>query len=148
MDKLPYILIAEDNADHFELIREALKEGGFPVEYVWVRDGEELLQHLSQGRLPNLILLDLNLPRKDGREVLRIIKRTVRLRCIPIIVLTTSGSPQDVSLAYELGANAFMRKPPGFAALTDLMKSWAVFWLRCVELPPYNEDPSSGERLN
>lgn len=145
MDNTPYILIAEDNEDHYELICDALKAGGSTLANEWVRDGDELLLKLSEKPLPQLILLDLNLPRKDGREALRAIKRSVRLRRIPILILTTSRSSNDVRLAYDLGANAFLCKPVGFSALTELMTSLTDFWLTRVELPQHNENDLSVE---
>lgn len=134
-DSTLYMLIAEDNEDHYQLIREALSEGDHRFDSEWVKNGEQLLQRLANDPLPDLILLDLNLPLLDGREALRVIKNTIRLRRIPIIVLTTSRSREDVNQAYHSGANAVLLKPAGFEELAKRLNAFANFWLRHVEFP-------------
>ena len=117
------ILLADDDADDRMLARDALKESRLANELHEVVDGEDLLDYLRQrGRYaepglaprPGLILLDLNMPRKDGREALAEIKRDPSLRCIPVVVLTTSQAEQDIFGTYDLGANSFISKPVTF----------------------------------
>jgi len=139
------ILIAEDDEDDFLLASKALQEVRLVNEMYRVKDGEELMDYLmSKGNyqnremypLPNLILLDLNLPRKDGREALKEIKAHPELQKIPVIVLTTSKSEEDVVKSYGLGVNSFIRKPVTFQGLVDIMKTLKHYWLDIVTLPP------------
>ena len=125
------ILMAEDDLDDFFLARDALEESGLLVDFRLVSDGEELMDYLlRRGKyaeeedtpLPDLILLDLNMPRKDGREALLEIKQNNNLRWIPVVVLTTSKQEKDVSYCYQLGASSFMTKPVTFKALVELMR--------------------------
>jgi CheY-like chemotaxis protein len=130
------ILLVEDNSADAMLLQEAFKvaEVTSPVDHV--TDGEQALAHLrSVETPPALMLLDLNLPRKDGREVLAEVKADPALRDIPVIVLTTSSAPKDVALAYEHGANAFVRKPLGMDRLIDAAASIRDFWLTTATLP-------------
>lgn len=140
------IVIADDDLDDCLLMREALEENGLVSGIRFVGDGEELLQYLRrQGRYteskdvpcPALILLDLNMPRMDGREALVEIKSDTRLRHIPVIVLTTSATDEDIIRSYALGANSFIVKPVTFAALVQVMKSVIHYWLTTVKLPPH-----------
>jgi CheY-like chemotaxis protein len=131
------ILLVEDNdADAF-LIQEALREAGVHSSVDVVADGEQAMAHLHDRgpRKPELMLLDLNLPRMDGREVLARVKADPGLRDIPVIVLTTSSAPSDVELAYHRGANAYVRKPLGMDGLVDAAASIRDFWLRTATLP-------------
>jgi CheY-like chemotaxis protein len=132
------ILLVEDNdADAF-LIQEALREAGVSQPVDVVADGEEALAHLHGGTgraKPGLMLLDLNLPRMDGREVLLRVKRDPGLRDIPVIILTTSSAPADVKLAYDRGANAYVRKPLGMDRLIEAASAIRDFWLRTATLP-------------
>jgi two-component system, chemotaxis family, response regulator Rcp1 len=130
------ILLVEDNKADALLIREALKQVdvSHPVELV--TDGAQALERLrGDERRPDLVLLDLNLPRVDGREVLTQVKGDPELRDIPVIVLTTSSSPPDIAFAYDRGANAFMRKPLGMDRLVEAARSIRDFWLRSATLP-------------
>ena len=130
------ILLVEDNAADAILLQEALRaaEVASPVDHV--TDGEQALEHLRAAEAPpGLVLLDLNLPRKDGREVLAEVKTDPALREIPVIILTTSSAPSDVRLAYERGANAFMRKPLGMDRLVEAATAIRDFWLRTATLP-------------
>lgn len=138
------ILMADDDDDDCLLARDALAESHIPGELHFVKDGEELMEYLfRRGRYPQgteaprpgLILLDLNMPLKDGREALREIKSDPDLRRIPVVVLTTSKADTDVGSVYELGANSFISKPFQFEALVSVMKSLGQYWFSTVELP-------------
>lgn len=142
-----HILLAEDDPDDRLLTRRALAESSVTTAFTAVEDGEELLQYLRRedeyqddgGReavRPDLILLDLNMPRMDGREALREIKSDPELRRIPVVVLTTSEAEQDILQSYDLGVNAFVTKPVSFDALADTMESLGEFWFDFVKLPP------------
>lgn len=135
------ILLAEDDPDDRMLVQDAVTEGRLVNELCCVEDGEELMDYLHQrGRhagapRPGLILLDLNMPRKDGREALREIKADPSLRQIPVVVLTTSKAEEDVFRSYDLGANSFVTKPVTFQSLVELMQTLNRYWLEIVELP-------------
>ncbi len=136
------ILLIEDNPGDVRLTREALKEGKVLNNLVNVSDGVEALAYLRrQGRYsdstrPDLILLDLNLPRKDGREVLADIKADKDLTRIPVVVLTTSSAEQDILKAYDLHANCYITKPVGLEQFISVVKSIEEFWVAIVSLPP------------
>ena len=146
------ILMAEDDPDDRMLTEMAWKDGRLANELKFVSDGEELLDYLyhrgkyhdpADAPRPGIILLDLNMPRKDGREALKEIKADPVLRCIPIVVLTTSKAEEDILRTYDLGANSFITKPVSFHALIDLMKTLRKYWLEIVELPPQQDgDPA------
>ncbi len=130
------ILLVEDNSRDATLVKEALKESLIDHVVEVVTDGEAALQVLYAAEFkPNLILLDLNLPKKSGLEVLKEIKRDSSLRAIPIIVLTNSRSEDDVVLAYASHCNAYVRKPLGFEGLLETLGSIGKFWLEVVTLP-------------
>jgi CheY-like chemotaxis protein len=138
------ILMADDDADDRLLARDALEESQSENDLRCVENGEELLDYLQRrGKYeageaaprPNLILLDLNMPRKDGREALKEIKSDPDLRRIPVVVFTTSKADTDIGLLYELGANSFISKPFQFEALVGLMRLIDHYWLESVELP-------------
>lgn len=138
------ILLAEDDADDRLLVREALTEGRVVNELRCVEDGEELIDYLHRrGRYadpeesprPGLVLLDLNMPRKDGREALREIKADPDLRRIPVVVMTTSKAEEDIFRSYDLGANSYITKPVTFERLVELMKVLGRYWIEFVELP-------------
>jgi CheY-like chemotaxis protein len=139
-----HILLAEDDPDDRMLTRRALVESRMETTFAAVKNGEELMQYLRQegayaegeASRPDLILLDLNMPRKDGREALREIKSDAELRRIPVVVLTTSEAEQDILQSYDLGVNAFMTKPVTFDALAEAMQSLGEFWFDLVKLPP------------
>jgi len=140
--KSKIILIAEDDPDDRLLARDALEESGQGAELRFVENGEDLLDFLLQrGKYdantprPGLVLLDLNMPLKDGREALREIKSNASLRRIPMVVLTTSRADTDVDLIDELGASSFITKPVRYEALVELMRVIAQYWLNIVELP-------------
>ena len=139
------ILMADDDEDDRELTRDALQDSRLADEMRFVIDGQDLIDYLRrQGRYagatadtprPGIILLDLNMPRKDGREALAEIKADESLRAIPIVVLTTSRDEQDIRRTYTLGANSFISKPVSHTGLIDVMKSLTKYWLEVVELP-------------
>ena len=138
------ILLADDDADDRLLTRDALAESRLANDLRFVEDGEELMQYLRRGGpyanpetspRPGLILLDLNMPRKDGREALREIKSDPSLRHIPIVVLTTSKAEEDIYRTYDLGVNSFITKPVTFDGLVNVMRGLGRYWFEIVELP-------------
>jgi two-component system, response regulator len=136
------ILMAEDDADDRLLARDALAECGLREDLRFVENGEELLDYLlqrgkydAQTPRPGLILLDLNMPVKDGREVLEEIKTNAALRRIPVVVLTTSRADTDIDRIYSLGANSFITKPVRYDSLVEVMRAISQYWLKIVELP-------------
>lgn len=138
------ILMAEDDSDDRLLVKDALTECAWQGDIRFVENGEELLDYLlRRGKYagaglaprPGLILLDLNMPRKDGREALREIKADTELRRIPVVVLTTSKADTDIEGLYNLGANSFISKPIQFEALVNVMKVLGQYWFQTVELP-------------
>jgi CheY-like chemotaxis protein len=139
------ILMADDDPDDRDFARTAMEESRLANELRFVEDGEELLDYLyRRGRFadpkssprPGLILLDLNMPRKDGREALRELKGDPTLRHIPVVVLTTSKAEEDILRSYDLGANCFITKPVTFEGLVDVVKVLDKHWFQLVELPP------------
>ncbi len=142
----PYtILMAEDDAEDCLLVREALKETRRDHDLRIVRDGEELSDYLARrGRYangqdapwPDLILLDLKMPKKDGREVLKELKSDPRFRRIPVVALTTSTAADDVGFSYDTGVNSYITKPATFRGLVEMMETLSKYWFELVELPP------------
>lgn len=138
------ILMADDDADDRLLAQDAITESRLNAELHCVENGEELLDYLHRrGKFaepncapyPGLILLDLNMPCKDGREALSEIKASASLRRIPVVVLTTSKADTDIGGLYELGANSFITKPFQFEALVEVMRVLGQYWFKTVELP-------------
>lgn len=138
------ILIAEDDEDDYSLTLEALKEAGIDNEVHWVKDGDEVMEYLTSrtgescgasGELPGLILLDLNMPKKDGREALTEIKSNPKLRSIPVIVMTTSSAETDIAKSYDLGVNSFIQKPVRFNELVEMTRVLFNYWIKTVKLP-------------
>lgn len=143
------ILLADDDEEDRMLAAGALEESRVVNDLRFVEDGEELLDYLyhrgayaAQGSAPTpgLILLDLNMPRKDGREALREIKADPELRRIPVVVLTTSKAEEDIYRTYDLGANSFITKPVSFEGLVAVMRDIGRYWIEIVELPPESID--------
>lgn len=136
------ILLVEDNPGDVRLTQEALKEGRVANSLAVVEDGVEALAYLrNQGDYrdatrPDLILLDLNLPRKDGREVLAEIKADAELRRIPVVILTTSTAEQDILKTYDLHANCYITKPVDLDQFIHVVQTIESFWLTVVKLPP------------
>lgn len=139
------ILYAEDDPEDRMLVEDAMEESRLANEMHFVEDGEELMDYLYRRNkyseltnvpLPGLILLDLNMPRKDGREALEEIKADPDLRRIPIVVLTTSKAEEDILSTYDLGVSGFIIKPVTFESLVSLLKTVSKYWFEVVEPPP------------
>jgi len=137
-------MMADDDPDDREFVREAFEKSGFKGEFRCVEDGGALVEYLekaqalgpmSRFRIPDLILLDLNMPRVDGYEALRQIKSSERLRHIPVVVLSTSDSESDIQQTYDGGVNSFITKPAGFEELVEMAGSLKAYWLELVKLP-------------
>lgn len=137
------ILMADDDEEDRMLTKEAFEEVKLVNDLRFVKDGEELMDYLYQkgsysnpgnAPRPGLILLDLNMPKKDGREALKEIKGDPKFRQIPIVVLTTSKSEEDIYRTYDLGVNSFITKPVSFASLIDVTKTLSKYWFEIVEL--------------
>ena len=140
------ILMADDDDDDYMLTKKALKESKLLNTLVRVSDGEELLDYLFRrgdyehtALRPGVILLDLNMPKKDGREALKEIKSDPELRNIPIVIFTTSKAEEDIYRSYQLGSNSFITKPVTFNDLITVMKTLGQYWFEIVELPQANE---------
>ena len=138
------ILMADDDEDDRMLTQDALDESRVRNTLFCVQDGVELLEYLRrQGKYsdpeksprPGLILLDLNMPRKDGREALKEIKADAELKNIPVVILTTSGQEEDKVKGYNLGAASYITKPVNFEGLVELMKALGKYWIEFVDLP-------------
>jgi CheY-like chemotaxis protein len=145
------ILMADDDADDCLLAQDALREAGLPHGLQIVRDGQQLLDYLRQqgeyrgdapsspvahaAPRPDLILLDLKMPRMDGREALSELKADPRLRSIPIVVLTTSTARDDISYCYRMGVNSYLTKPSTYRGLVDLLATICKYWFELAELP-------------
>lgn len=139
------ILVAEDDRDDQMMLREALVENRLGNDLRFVENGEELMDYLRRANRfadpatsprPGIILLDLNMPRMDGREALREIKSDPVLRGIPVVVLTTSKAEEDIVRTYHSGVNSFITKPVTFEALVAVTRELGRYWLEIVELPP------------
>jgi CheY-like chemotaxis protein len=138
------ILYADDDPDDRDLMRDALDEIGLGGDLRFVEDGEEAMEYLRhEGRYadprsapePSFLLLDLNMPRMDGREVLTAVRSDARLRTLPVIVLTTSDSEEAVRAAYDIGASSYVVKPPSFEKLVRVMRDLRHYWADVVTLP-------------
>jgi CheY-like chemotaxis protein len=137
------ILMADDDADDRMLAEDAMKESRLGNTFRCVEDGQELMDYLTRrGKYahgnaprPGLILLDLNMPRKDGRQALQEIKSDPDLRRIPVVILTTSKTEEDVLRSYDLGANSFISKPVTFDGLVEIVRTLGKYWFSIVELP-------------
>ena len=136
------ILLVEDNPGDYRLTKEALKEGKVYNNLYWAKDGVEALDFLKRRGIhataprPDIILLDLNLPKKDGREVLSEIKGDEDLRAIPVVILTTSKAEEDILRSYDLHANCYVTKPVDLDKFIVVVQSIDRFWLTVVTLPP------------
>jgi two-component system, response regulator len=137
------ILMADDDPDDRMLTEDALKEARLANEIHFVENGEELLHYLRrEGKFaaslaprPGIILLDLNMPKMDGREALQVIKNDPDLRRIPVIIMTTSKADQDILKSYDLGANSYVTKPVTFEELVEVVRGFGKYWFEIVELP-------------
>ena len=142
------ILMADDDEDDRRLTQEALAESRLLNQMRFVVNGEEVMDYLRrEGKFappadaprPGLLLLDLNMPRKDGRSVLKEIKSDPELRTLPVVVLTTSKADEDVFKSYDLGVNSYIVKPVTFEALVDILQTLEKYWFQIVQLPPTKE---------
>ena len=142
--KVPSILLVEDNQDHAELTLKALKNGQGSHTVIWVKDGEEALDYLQRrGRWadetksprPGLVLLDVNLPKVGGHEVLRRIKNDEELRSIPVVMLTTTDRAEEVAASYQAGVNSFVTKPVKFSDFVERIKNVKGYWILTNRLP-------------
>jgi len=142
--KINTILLAEDDSDDRLLAQDAMRECGLITDLRMVEDGVQLMDYLHRANKysqpgaapsPSLILLDLNMPRKDGREALREIRSDANLRKIPVVIFTTSTADTDIAKVYDLGANSFISKPVAFNGLIAVMRMLADYWLNMVVLP-------------
>lgn len=131
------ILVADDDPDDRLLIEEAMKEANIPNAVSFAANGVEVMEQLrgDGADLPGLLLLDLNMPRKDGREVIAEVKSDPRLKRLPIVVLTTSDAETDITRSYDLGANSYIKKPVSYEGLLEVMSTLRNYWLGLVELP-------------
>jgi CheY-like chemotaxis protein len=138
------ILMADDDPDDRQLTREAFEEAKLANDLRFVEDGVELLDYLhrrgkyadpADSPRPGIILLDLNMPRKDGREALQELKQDARFRAIRVIILTTSKAEEDILRTYNLSAASYITKPVTFESLVDVVKTLGKYWLEIVELP-------------
>jgi CheY-like chemotaxis protein len=144
------ILVADDDPDDRQMTKEAFQESLLLNDLRFVEDGEELLDYLNQrgkyaaegaAPTPGLILLDLNMPRKDGREALQEIKSNPKLRAIRVVIMTTSKAEEDVVRSYDLSASSYITKPVTFERLVDVVRTLGKYWLEIVELPPNGNGP-------
>ena len=141
MDKKNFrVLLIEDDSGDSDLVNEVIGESGYPISLEVIDDGVKAVTYLTRyagnkNVKPDLILLDLNLPRKDGREVLKEIKSHRELKTIPVVVLTTSDAQSDIANAYELGCNSYITKPVGFKDFSRAVNSIIDYWLN-INLPP------------
>lgn len=144
------ILMADDDDDDYLLTQKALQQSKLLNTLIRVRDGEELLDYLyKRGEFkdvvcarPGVILLDLNMPRKDGREALKEVKSDPNLKDIPVVVFTTSKAEEDIYKSYKLGVNSFITKPVTFENLIQVMKTLGKYWFEIVELPVNGHGPA------
>ncbi len=145
MQQLIHILIVDDSADDIEFTLAALKGTKLANDITVVNDGVEAMHYLrKEGKYasapkPSLVLLDLNMPRKDGREVLTEMKEDPLLRQIPVVILTTSQAEEDIVRSYDLHANCYISKPVDLMALAKIVRSIDDFWFGVVQLPPTTE---------
>ncbi len=147
------ILMADDDADDRQMTLEAFSESRLANDLRFVEDGAELMDYLfrrnkfsdpASSPRPGLILLDLNMPKKDGREALREIKADPRLRNIRVVVMTTSKAEEDIIRTYDLGAESYVTKPVTFTSLVDVVRTLGKYWLEIVELPAGFDGESNG----
>jgi CheY-like chemotaxis protein len=146
------ILMADDDEEDREMTREALQDDLLASQMKFAVDGQDLMDYLRRegpyedesvhAPRPEIILLDLNMPRKDGREALAEIKTDASLRQIPVVVLTTSKDDEDVLQTYELGVNSFITKPVTFTGLVEVMRAWSRYWFEISELPRLDGFPT------
>ncbi len=139
-EKTDIILIVEDDEDDRLVFERSLRKAGFEGRIEFCEDGAQFVNRLrkSGGEVPALVLLDLDMPRMGGLEALSIVRGKEKRRTVPIVVVTSSELPKDVSMAYSLGANSYVRKPSRLADLRNVMSSIKKFWLDTARLPTHN----------
>jgi len=142
-----FILIAEDDADDRFLLKAAFEENGFTDKLYFVENGVEVLEYLNkivqnieakqdgELKMPRFILLDLNMPKKDGREVLKELKQNVVLKNIPVIIFSTTNNEQEMRRCYELGANSYITKPNSFENLIKTVAAFRTYWINTTSIP-------------
>lgn len=133
------LMLVEDNVDDIELFKLALTLSNLDSDIMVARDGPDALAMLigrENGPLPDVILLDLKLPRLNGLDVLRAIKGNPRTRAVPVVILTTSGERSDLETAYEIGCNSYLRKPVDFSQFNDMVRDVHRYWLTLNTAPP------------
>ncbi len=133
-----FILIAEDDADDRFLLESAFRENGFNDTLRFVENGIELMEYLQNGtevKMPRFILLDLNMPKKDGREVLKEIKQNPDFKKIPVIIFSTTNNEQEMKRCYELGANSYITKPNSFESLIKTVAALRSYWIHTTSIP-------------
>lgn len=137
-----FILIAEDDADDRFLLQAAFEENGFKDKLHFVENGVEVLEYLNTHRngsdgngLPRFILLDLNMPKKDGREVLKELKQDAELKKIPVVIFSTTNNEQEMRRCYELGANSYITKPNSFESLLKTVAALRSYWTHTASIP-------------
>jgi two-component system response regulator len=136
-----FILIAEDDADDRFLLQAAFEENGFTDKLQFVENGVEVLEYLQSLRaentpkFPRFILLDLNMPKKDGREVLKELKQDAQLKNIPVVIFSTTNNEQEMRRCYELGANSYITKPNSFESLLKTVAALRSYWLYSSSIP-------------
>jgi two-component system, response regulator len=133
------MLVVEDNQDDEDLATRVFRKSGFPEKVVVARDGDEALEILTREEPPALVLLDLKLPRLSGMDVLLSMRDQERLKGVPVVVLTSSDEKTDVAACYELGCNAFVRKPVDYHEYVKDVGATLDFWLRINRPPPVNQ---------
>lgn len=144
MADLPSILLVEDNPDDYEATLRSLRENHFLNPVHWEKNGTDALAYLGHGQSPDamkqqeppgLVLLDLNIPGIDGRGVLQAIKQDSRLRCMPVVVLTTSSDERDIRRCYDMGASTYIQKPVSFTGLAQAIRTMKDYWFGIAILP-------------
>ncbi len=145
----PTLLVVDDDRDDQELLGEAFAELGFEGRLVFLDDGDQLIDYLNRkgdyadpeaNPAPSLVILDLNMPRLHGLAALAELRANPRFRRVPVIIMTTSWSEDDIARAYDLGANSFIIKPVLYDELLETVRGLVTYWLRLAELPPSNLD--------
>jgi two-component system response regulator len=136
-----FILIAEDDADDRFLLQAAFEENGFSDKLHFVENGVEVLEYLNslkkpdEKQFPRFILLDLNMPKKDGREVLKELKQNPELKKIPVVIFSTTNNEQEMRRCYELGANSYITKPNSFESLLKTVAALRSYWMHTTSIP-------------